>query len=161
MHPAQTAPAAKRPRSPIVGLCSLGLALSLSACGIFVEKPTPSLVEPRAAIPRDFLFSWDKNYNDWMDSPVRVYYFEVPLDQVFANPPFTRLRYHVVKKPETIPLVTIDSLGITRRQLLWSISHDYNLHMSLKTLPNGFPTEILIRYRGDGGSEIRRGRKEL
>lgn len=152
--------ATKRPISAILLLPTLALALCLGACGIFVEKPTPSLVEPRAAVPRDFLFSWHEPYNEWMDAPVRVYYNKVPLDQVLANPPFTRFKYHVVEKPETMPIVTIDSLGISRRQLLWSMAHDYNLHMSLKTLPDGHPSEVLIRYRGDGGGNIHAGRTE-
>ena len=49
-----------------------------------------------------------------------------------------------------MPLVSIDSMGITRRQLLWAIAHDNNLHMSLRSLPNGQPSQILIRYRGTG-----------
>jgi hypothetical protein len=150
--------ATKRPFSALVLIPTLAIALCLGACGIFVEKPTPSFVEPRAAVPRDFLFSWHKPYNEWMDAPVRVYYSKVPLDQVLANPPFTRFKYYVVEKPDTMPIVTIDSLGISRRQLLWSMAHDYNLHMSLKTLPDGHPSEVLIRYRGDGGSNIHQGR---
>ncbi len=153
-----TTPTTIPPTRRIAACCTLALTLGLGGCELFRERPTPSLVEPRAAVPRDFLFSWHEPYNEWMDAPVRVYYNKIPLDQVLANPPFTRLRYTVVERPDKMPLVTMDSLGISRRQLLWSIAHDYNLHMSLKTLPDGHPNEVLIRYRGDGGSKIRYGR---
>lgn len=121
----------------------------LGSCGIFQEKPSPGLVEPKAALPEDFLFSWHKPYNEWMDSPVRVYYNKVPLDQIFKNSPFIRLAYKFSEQPAEMPLVSVDTLGITRRQLLWSIAHDNNLQMILKTLPNGHPSEVIIRDRGD------------
>ena len=127
----------------------LALVPILGSCGIFQEKPNPGLVEPKAAIPEDFLFSWHKPYNQWMDSPVRVYYNKVPLDQIFDNSPFIRLSYQFSEKPEEMPLVSMDTLGLTRRQLLWSIAHDNNLQMILKTLPNGHPNEVIIRDRGD------------
>lgn len=121
----------------------------LGSCEIFQEKPNPGLVEPHAAIPEDFLFSWHKPYNEWMDSPVRVYYNKAPLDQIFENSPFIRLSYKFNEKPSEMPLVSMDTLGLTRRQLLWSIAHDNNLQMILKTLPNGHPSEVIIRDRGD------------
>ena len=84
-----------------------------------------------------------------MDSPVRVYYNEIPLEEIFKNAPLTGLSYNFINKPKESPLVSIDSIGITRRQLLWAIAHDNNLSMSLKSLPNGHPSEIIIRDRGD------------
>lgn len=130
-------------------LLMLAILSSAAGCGWFVERPTPGIVNPHAAVPTTFLFSWHEPYNQWMDTPVRVYYNKVPLDEIFQNSPFDTLEYRFLEKPEEMPLVSIDSLGISRRQLLWSIAHDYNLHMSLKTLPNGHPNEIIIRYRSD------------
>jgi hypothetical protein len=141
-----------RPDRRLACLLLPALFLPLAGCDIFVEKPTPSLVEPHAAVPRVFLFSWHKPYNDWMDTPVRVFYNKVPLDQIFNHSPFDRLSYQFIEKPAEMPLVSIDSLGITRRQLLWAIAHDNNLQMSLKTLPNGHPSEVIIRDRGDADS---------
>ncbi|MCP4847445.1 MAG: hypothetical protein GY899_05800 [Verrucomicrobiaceae bacterium] len=127
----------------------LALVSALGSCGIFQEKPNPGLVEPNATVPEDFLFSWHKPFNEWMDSPVRVYYNKVPLEQIFENSPFIRLSYKFSEKPEEMPLVSMDTLGLTRRQLLWSIAHDNNLQMILKTLPDGHPNEVIIRDRGD------------
>jgi len=125
------------------------IPIALISCSIFNPKPKPGLVEAKAAVPADFLFSWHAPYNKWMDSPVRVYYNEVPLEEIFKNAPLTGLSYNFIKKPKEIALVSIDSIGITRRQLLWAIAHDNNLSMSLKSLPNGHPSEIIIRHRGD------------
>jgi hypothetical protein len=133
----------------IARIILLAILPVLGSCGIFQEKPNPGLVEPSATLPEDFLFSWHKPYNAWMDSPVRVYYNQVPLDQIFENSPFIRLSYKFNEKPAEMPLVSMDTLGITRRQLLWSIAHDNNLQMILKTLPNGHPSEVIIRDRGD------------
>ena len=125
------------------------IPIALISCSIFNPKPKPGLVEPKAAVPADFLFSWHAPYNKWMDSPVRVYYNEIALEEIFKNAPLTGLSYNFINKPKESPLVSIDSIGITRRQLLWSIAHDNNLSMSLKSLPNGHPSEIIIRDRGD------------
>ena len=125
------------------------IPIALVSCSIFNPKPKPGLVEPKAAVPADFLFSWHAPYNKWMDTPVRVYYNEVPLEEIFKNAPLIGLSYNFIKKPKESPLVSIDSIGITRRQLLWAIAHDNNLNMSLKALPNGHPSEIIIRDRGD------------
>lgn len=140
---------ARSPRRPLT-LVTLAVAIvAVSGCDLFVEKPTPSLVQPHAAVPRDFLWSWHKPYNQWMDAPVRVYYNKVPLDQVFQASPFSTLSYRFIERPDEMPLVSVDTLGISRRQLLWAVAHDNNLHMSLKTLPNGHPSEVIIRHRGE------------
>ena len=136
-------------RRPLAAIALGSIALAASGCDIFVAKPTPSLVQPHAAVPRTFLWSWHKPYNEWMDAPVRVYYNKVPLDQIFEGSPFNNLSYRFIEQPKEMPLVSVDTLGISRRQLLWSVAHDNNLHMSLKTLPNGHPSEVIIRHRGD------------
>ena len=61
------------------------LTLSLSNCSILDQNPKPGLVEPSAAVPGDFLFSWHKPYNKWMDTPVRVYYNDVSLEEIFED----------------------------------------------------------------------------
>ena len=134
---------------PIALLALAAALIGTSGCNLFVEHPTPKLTQPHAAIPRDFLWSWHKPYNKWMDAPVRVYYNKVPLDQVFKTSPFNNLSYRFIEQPDEMPLVSADSLGISRRQLLWAVAHDNNLHMSLKTLPNGHPSEVIIRHRGE------------
>ena len=122
---------------------------------IFIEKPRLSLHNPRAVVPSDFLFSWHKPYNEWMDAPNRVYYHKVPLDQVFRRPPFTKLEYTLGEMPPEIPTISVDSLGISRRQLLWLIAHDNQLQMSLITDEDGMPSRIIIRWRGENDDKVR------
>ncbi len=140
------------PRTLARLLAAALVTLAFSGCKLFLEKPTPSLIEPRAAVPREFLFSWHEPYNEWMDAPVRVYYNKVPLDQIFSEAPFEGLSYRFIEQPEDMPLVSVDTLGISRRQLLWSVAHDNNLQMSLKTLPDGQPSVVIIRHRGDNNT---------
>ena len=65
--------ASRRPfTATLAGLTLAFACLVLSGCGIFVEKANPGIVEPRVAVPQDFLFSWHEPYNQWMDTPVRV-----------------------------------------------------------------------------------------
>jgi len=134
----------------IIGLSALlGISsMLLTSCDIFLEKPRHKLVEPKAVVPGSFLFSWDKEYNAWMDTPNRIYYHNTPLSEVFQNEPFTRLVYELYDMPAEQPLVSIDSLGITRRQVLWVLCHDYNLKMSLRSLSDGKPESVIVRWRG-------------
>jgi len=131
----------------LIALLACSSALALSSCDLFLPKPNYALVQPKVVVPADFLYSPDNAFNEWMDTGVRVSYHKVPLDQIFRNAPFVKLKYEVYEKPEIMPLVTFDSLGITRRQLLWAVAHDNNLKMTLKTLPNGEPTAVVIRSR--------------
>ncbi len=124
-----------------------GAALLLSSCDIFLPKPHHALVQPKVVVPADFLYSPDEAFNEWMDTGVRVSYHKVPFYQVFNNPPFTELAYEVYERPEVVPLLTFDSIGITRRQFLWAVSHDLNVKLTLKTLPNGKPVAVIARSR--------------
>ena len=144
----------------LVSLGAAGSLLLLASCSssssapnflkkpIFMEKPHLSLVEPRAVVPGDFLFSFHEPYNEWMDTPHRVYYHKVPLNEVFHRKPFTKLVYTLGEMPRDMPLISIDALGITRRQLLWMLAHDNQLKMSLISDEAGHPMEIIIRWRG-------------
>jgi len=129
------------------GLVS-GMVLGLSSCDIFLPKPGHALVQPRVVVPADFLYSPFEDFNEWMDTGVRVSYHNVPLDQVFRNPPFTDLQYELLdERPVEMPRLTFDSIGITRRQFLWAVAHDLNVKLTLKTLQNGQPIAIVVRSR--------------
>ncbi len=99
-------------------------------------------------VPTDFLHSWDREYNNWMDTPVKVIYGNVPLDDVFNRHPFTRLKYRWAQTPPAMPIISVDQTGITRRQYLWSLAHDNNLRMSLETDATGKPSGVVIWWTG-------------
>ena len=88
----------------------ISVPIALISCSIFNPKPKPGLVEPKAAVPADFLFSWHAPYNKGMDTPVRVYYNEVSLEEIFKNAPLIGLSYNFIKKPKHMPLVSIVSI---------------------------------------------------
>ena len=134
-------------RTTCLAVLATGTVLTLSSCDIFLPKPHHALVQPKVVVPADFLYSTDEAFNEWMDTGVRVSYHQVPFSEVFANPPFTELKYEVYEEPDPVPLLTFDSLGITRRQFLWAVSHDLNVKLTLKTLPNGKPVSVIVRSR--------------
>ena len=123
------------------------VATLFSSCNLFLEKPKNTLVLPKVVVPHDFLFSWDKEYNEWMDTPNQIHYHNVPITEVFQSAPFTKLEYELYDLPDEPILVTFDSLGITRRQLLWALANDYNLKMNLRSLSDGKPETITVRWR--------------
>ncbi|MEM9479833.1 MAG: hypothetical protein AAGA58_09300 [Verrucomicrobiota bacterium] len=129
------------------GILAIAALVGLSSCNLFAPYPPEKTSDHRAVVPSDFLFSWDKDYNHWMDTPVRILYDNVPLSEVFTRHPFTRLVYDLQSLPPEMPLVTTDHLGISRRQYLWSLAHTYNLRMSLRTTSSGEPETVLIRWR--------------
>ncbi|MEM0896640.1 MAG: hypothetical protein AAGJ79_07115 [Verrucomicrobiota bacterium] len=133
--------------SNIAVFLAIFAGIGLSSCNIFAPYPPEKISAHRAVVPYDFLFSWEKEYNHWMDTPVRVLYDNVPLSEVFTRHPFTRLSYEIHSLPSDMPLVSTDLIGVTRRQYLWSLAHTHNLRMSLQTTSSGEPETILIRWR--------------
>jgi len=137
----------------LAGAAAFGSMLLFSSCDLFVETPEYALSNPKAVVPPDFLFSFNSDYNAWMDTAANINYHEVPLDRVFANPPFTRLEYEFLDRPEIMPKVTIHSDAITRRQLLWMLAYEHNLKMTLYSQADGYPAMVSIRSREDNARE--------
>lgn len=136
-------------------LASLAAAILLGSCNLFDPVPRYRIVEPEAVVPKSFLYNPDGNYNAWMDTPLRVHYHEASLDRIFSDSPFTDFHYRLLDIPADMEPISIDSLGQTRRQLLWAIAHDHNLKMTLLTTSGGRPSEVLIRWRGDRATNER------
>jgi hypothetical protein len=78
---------------------------------------------------------------------VRVQIIDVPLSDVFNQPALRGLEYVIVKAPPVNPLINIDKLAMTRRQLLWVIAHDHQLHMTPSYGSGGVIRYIEIRSR--------------
>ena len=131
---------------PLRLLISL-LALSLSSCGIFDPKPTGMAADKNAVVPSDFLFSRYEPLNTWLDTPVRVQIYDVPLAEVINEPCLRGINVRVIQRPAVNPLIFIDKLALTRRQLLWTLAQDHQLHLTPVFDPNGGPAWIEIRSR--------------
>lgn len=138
---------------PALCCASLAVSLFLPACSVVDNPldpyPTPkyNAADPNAVVPAEFLFSRYSPLNSWLDQAVRVQILDVPLVDVFRHPSLRGLQYVIVKPPPDNPLVTIDKLALTRRQLLWAISHDHQLHMTPVFGRRGEVTHIEIRSR--------------
>ena len=126
-------------------------SLSLTGCNTLdkITEPQPknNAADANAVVPSDFLFTRYAPLNQWLDEAVRVQIIDVPLMEVFNHPALRGLQYVVVKAPPVNPLVTIDKIALTRRQLLWVLSHDHQLHMTPAFNNRGAVTNIEIRSR--------------
>lgn len=126
------------------------LCFCLPACSVMDRinpKPKNLAADPLAVVPPDFLLTRYQPLNAWLDEAVRVQIMDVPLMEVFNHPSLRGLQYVIVKPPTANPLVTIDKIAMTRRQLLWSISHDHQLHMTPSFGSRGEVRYIEIRSR--------------
>lgn len=100
-----------------------------------------------AVVPPEFLFSRYEPMNRWLDTPVRVQIFDVPLHEVMYQPCLRGVNYRLVQTGVDNPLLFIDKVAMTRRQLLWSLAQDHQIHLTLIFDPNGGPAYIEIRSR--------------
>lgn len=125
----------------------LPLALLCSSCGLFEPKPKYKAVDAKAVVPPDFLFTRYAPLNAWLDTGVRVQIFDVPLTEVVNEPPLRGLNYKFINMPVTNPTIFIDKIGMTRRQLLWALSQDYQLHMTPVFGPDGHTAYLELRSR--------------
>jgi hypothetical protein len=142
--------------SPVHLLAALAL-LGLPACGIFDPHPQYHAADPMAVVPPEFLLSRYAPLNRWLDTPVRVQMYDVPLSQVTQQPCLRGINYSVKQVPSENPNVFIDKLALTRRQLLWSLSQDYQLHMSISFDATQGPACIEIRSRAARNDARARG----
>ena len=135
-------------------LCLLvGGALTVSCESVKQSvDPQPDLspARKRALLPQEFLYTDYRPLNEWLDTSVRVDLKDVPLSDVFRQPPLSGLNHQLSDLPEgeDEPLVTIDELALTRRQLLWALAQDHKLAMLPKFDSQGGTSFIDIRARG-------------
>ncbi len=117
-------------------------ALSLLSSCRFTDRlldPYPGFQagDPMAVVPREFLFTRYEPLNRWLDQPVNVQITDVPLTQVFRHESLRGFQYKILRTPPRAHSVSIEKLAMTRRQILWSLSHDYQLHMAPRYGPDG------------------------
>ena len=142
-----------------LSLLCLGTVVFLSSCAWRTQlrealSPQANLspARPKALLPQEFLFTDYAPLNDWLDTAVRVHMTKVPLSEVFQEPALAGLNHRLSDMPvyeeeEEEPLITIDELALTRRQLLWAIGQDYKLAMVPKFDPLGGTSYIDIRSK--------------
>jgi hypothetical protein len=133
------------------------LVLCCSSCGLFQPKPKYKAADKMSVVPPDFLYSRYEPLNRWLDTKVRVQIFDVPLSQVIHEPALRGINYRVVQRPVENPLIFIDKIAMTRRQLLWSLAQDHQLHLTPVFDVDGGPAVIEIRSRSARNDAKARG----
>lgn len=136
-------------RAVAASLLSAAVLVSLPGCKWLDPKPDFAAAYPDAVVPQSFLYSSYEPLNDWLDTKVRISIHEMPLRQVFQTAYLSPMRYMVTNLPHTEPLVTVESIGMTRRQFLFSLAHEYGLIMTPVFGAPGQPSYIDIRGRRD------------
>lgn len=109
----------------------------LPSCNLLLPKPDFKPHDKLAVVPQDFLFSTNRAFNEWLDTPLQIHFTELPLREVFAHPALRDLNVRWVGTIDGSPRVTIHRVAITRRQLLWAVAQDHQLLMTAIAVPNG------------------------
>ena len=121
-------------------LAAASLSL-LSSCRIMdrLLDPHPGFQagDKRAVVPREFLFTRSPSLTAWLDQVVVVQIEGVPLTQVFNHESLRGFSYKFLRLPPRSHVVSMHKIAMTRRQILWSLSHDYQLQMTPRYGPNG------------------------
>jgi hypothetical protein len=114
---------------------------------ILNPQPTYQAAGARTVVPPMFLFTRYAPLATWLDTQVRVQIIDTPLRSVFDHPALRGFHYRIIKAPKANPLVNIDRLSMTRRQLLYGLAHDHQLQMTPAYGPDGEILHIEIRSR--------------
>lgn len=125
----------------------------LGGCGLFDPKPRFRADEPTAVLPQNFLYTPYRPMNEWLDTPMRVIVQDLPLDQVFSHPVFAGMNYRLHDMPSDNPIINFDGIGLTRRQMLWSIAHEFGLQMTPIFRGPDSPAYIDIRRKPKAPSQ--------
>ena len=133
------------------------LALFTTGCTLFDAKPPNQAADKLAVVPQDFLFTRYEPLNRWLDTAVRVQIFDIPLSQVFNEPCLRGINVSIIQPPIDDPDIFIDKLALTRRQLLWSLAQDPQLHLTPVFEPDGGPARIEVRSRAARNDARARG----
>jgi len=120
-------------------------AMAIGGCSWLTPEPDYAPARRTSVVPQEFLLTSYEPLNAWLDTPVRVQIVDVPLSRVFQEPALSGLNHRLFRMPEDDPLISIDSLALTRRQLLWAIAHDHKLAMIPKFTGQGAESYIDIR----------------
>ena len=142
--------------SPVYFLAPI-IFLSFSSCSLLGSRPRNQAADKLAVVPPEFLFSHYEPLNQWLDTKVRVQIFDVPLNRVFNHPCLKGINYRTVQPSNENPTIFIDKIALTRRQLLWSLAQNNQLHMTPVFDTNGGEACIEIRSRASRNEARARG----
>lgn len=101
--------------------------------------------ESKMVLPSNFLYSGNEALEEWLEVPFKVRYREATIEEVLRSQPFYGISYRLEEMPDLgdEELLNIDSPGMTRRQLLWSVARAYDLDMHVE-YQQGLPSTIVV-----------------
>ncbi|MEM7145950.1 MAG: hypothetical protein AAF591_12505 [Verrucomicrobiota bacterium] len=104
--------------------------------------------EQKAVIPNYFLLTGYEPLNDWLDEPLPIRMHNVRIEEALHMRPLGGIQYRIEHYPhgDEIELFSIDSPGMTRRQLLWGIARHFSVGMHVEYIDN-LPSAIVISER--------------
>ena len=104
--------------------------------------------EQKAVIPNYFLLTGYEPMNEWLDTPYPVRLQKVSMEEAFNLQPLNDIRYRIEHYPsmDDNEGFSLDSPGMTRRQLLWGIARHFGLSMHIEYI-HDLPSAIVITER--------------
>jgi hypothetical protein len=134
----------KLPTSILASLLALPL---FTSCEMYTHKGPFPAYSKQTLIPQRFLYSDYEPLNNWLDTPIRVLIQEVPLDKVFDHPALRGVNFKIERSHPKPTIIDIDSIALTRRQLLWTLCYDNELSMVPIFHETGGPSYIQVKSR--------------
>ena len=130
-------------------LITTGAALLLVSCVTGLEfidsRGMFRGTEGRVVIPANFLYSGSDALDDWLNEPYKLRFDEMSLRDVFTTHPLNSMRYRFEALPTDRPTFNMNSVAITRRQLLYALAESYDLEMSID-YEDQMPYAIVVRH---------------
>jgi hypothetical protein len=132
-------------------LSALAVACLLPGCTaidlLLDPQPKFKAADAMAVVPNDFLFTRYPPLNRWLDTPMRTLILDTPLKACFDHEALRGIRYQWIIEPKENPIINIDRVAITRRQLLWCLAQDHLIQMTPKFGPSGELEYLELRSR--------------
>jgi hypothetical protein len=104
--------------------------------------------EQKAVIPNYFLLTGYEPMNEWLDTPYQVLLRKVSMEEALNTWPLNDIRYRIEHYPsgDDLEWFSLNSPGMTRRQLLWGIARHFGVSMHIEYIHN-LPSAIVITER--------------
>ncbi|MEM8952551.1 MAG: hypothetical protein AAGD22_00225 [Verrucomicrobiota bacterium] len=104
--------------------------------------------EQKAVIPNYFLLTGYEPLNEWLDTALPIRMQMVTMEKALHMKPLTGVHYRIEYSPhdDEITPFSIDSPGMTRRQLLWGIARHFRVGMHVEYIDN-LPSAIVVSER--------------
>lgn len=128
---------------------ALFLSASLTSCKTTKEDdtipPNPTAVNKRGKVEtKGFLATTDLALRSWLKKRFSINYVEMTPQQAFGNPPLNGIAFQTSNLPTDAPPLSLQSPGLSRRELLKKIANFWKLEIAIVTDSEGSPISITV-----------------